>query len=71
MPGDEPTEEPEIRRRDHRNRSADIAATVVLLFAHAVLVALTLAVLGLMVMGTDPCCSVKCGDPAWPARFTD
>lgn len=68
MPGDEPTDEPEIRRHDQRNRSADIAATVVLLFAHAVLVGLTLAVLGLLVMGTDPCGEVKCGDQAWIGR---
>ena len=27
-----------------------------------------MALLGLFVMGTDPCGSVKCGDPAWIDR---
>ena len=28
----------------------------------------TIVLLGLLVMGTDPCGSVKCGDPAWIQR---
>jgi hypothetical protein len=51
-----------------RSRRADVAATVVLLIAHAFLVAATYALLGLLVMGTDPCGSVKCGDPVWIDR---
>jgi hypothetical protein len=51
-----------------RNRPADIAATVVLLIVHLFLFAATYALLGLLVMGTDPCGSVKCGDPVWIDR---
>ena len=51
-----------------RSHTADIAGTVVLLFVHAFLFAATIALLGLLVMGTDPCGYVKCGDPAWIDR---
>jgi hypothetical protein len=51
-----------------RNRPADIAATLVLLLVHGFLLGATVVVLGLLVMGTDPCGSVKCGDPAWIDR---
>ena len=51
-----------------RGRPADIAATVVLLIVHGLLLGATVVLLGLFVMGTDPCGSVKCGDPAWVDR---
>jgi hypothetical protein len=53
-----------------RNRPADIAATLVLLAVHGFLLAATVALLGLLVMGTDACGAVKCGDPAWIDRAT-
>jgi hypothetical protein len=46
-----------------RGRPADIAATLVLLIVHGALFLATIVLLGLLVMGTDPCGSVKCGDP--------
>lgn len=49
-------------------RPADVAATVVLLIVHSFLLAATYALLGLLVMGTDPCGSVRCGDPVWIDR---
>jgi hypothetical protein len=49
-------------------RTADIAATIVLLIVHGFLVAATYALLGLFVMVTDPCGSQRCGDPAWIDR---
>ena len=55
-------------RRGHRSRPADIAATLVLLIVHGALFGATIVLLGLLVMGTDPCGSVKCGDPAWIER---
>src|ERR1700758_4344585 len=55
-------------RRGHRSRPADIAATLVLLIVHGALFGATIVLLGLLVMGTDPCGSVKCGDPAWIQR---
>jgi|SRR5947209_5066212 len=51
-----------------RNRPANLAATLVLLLVHAFLFAATIALLDLLVMGTDPCGAVKCGDPAWIDR---
>jgi hypothetical protein len=51
-----------------RSRPADVAATVVLLIVHGFLLAATVVLLGLFVMRTDPCGSVKCGDPAWIDR---
>jgi Family of unknown function (DUF6264) len=47
---------------------ADIAATILLLFAHVALFGATVVLLSLLVMGTDPCGYVKCGDPAWIDR---
>jgi hypothetical protein len=51
-----------------RSRPADIAATLVLLTVHVFLLAATVALLALLVMGTDSCGAVKCGDPAWIDR---
>lgn len=51
-----------------RSRPADLAATLVLLVLHGFLYGATFGVLGLMVMTTDPCGSVKCGDAAWIDR---
>jgi hypothetical protein len=51
-----------------RSRPADIAVTLVLLVVHGFLLAATVVLLGLLVMGTDPCGAVKCGDPAWIDR---
>ena len=51
-----------------RSRTADIAATFVLLVVHGFVLAATAVLLGLLVMGTDPCGAVKCGDPAWIDR---
>lgn len=55
-------------RREQRGRTADVAATIVLLVVHGFLFAATIALLGLLVMGTDPCGAVKCGDGAWLNR---
>ncbi len=55
-------------RKSERNLAVDRTATVVLLAAQAFLVAVTIGLLGLFVMGTDPCGSQKCGDPAWIDR---
>jgi hypothetical protein len=49
-------------------KPANVAATVILLLVHGFLLAATVVLLGLFVMGTDPCGSVKCGDPAWIDR---
>ena len=54
--------------RVERSRPADIAATLVLLIVHGFLFGATVALLGLLVMGTDPCDYVKCGDEAWINR---
>ena len=54
--------------RGRRRRPADIAATLVLLIVHGGLFGATIVLLGLFVMVTDPCGSVKCGDPAWIDR---
>ncbi len=51
-----------------RSQPANIAATVVLLIVHGFLLGATVVLLGLLVMVTDPCGSVKCGDPAWIDR---
>jgi hypothetical protein len=51
-----------------QSRTADIAATLVLLIVHGLLLGTTAVLLGLLVMVTDPCGSVKCGDPAWIDR---
>ncbi|OBF13065.1 hypothetical protein A5730_00050 [Mycobacterium sp. ACS4054] len=51
-----------------RNPTADRIATVLLLAAQAFLIAVTVGLLGLFVMGTDPCGTRKCGDPAWIDR---
>ncbi|WP_260744600.1 hypothetical protein [Mycobacterium sp. SMC-2] len=48
-----------------RARPADLAATLILLILHGCLFGATFGLLGLLVMATDPCGSVKCGDPAW------
>ena len=53
-----------------QHRRADIAATVVLLVVHGFLFAATVALLGLLIMGTDACGAVQCGDPAWIDRAT-
>ena len=50
------------------SRTADIVSTIVLLMVHAFLWAATGALLGLLVMGTDPCGYQRCGDPAWIDR---
>jgi Family of unknown function (DUF6264) len=49
-------------------RPVDVTATVLLLVVHAFLVGVTVALLGLLVMVTDPCGSRHCGDPAWIDR---
>ncbi len=51
-----------------RSQPANIAATIVLLIVHLFLLGATVALLGLLVMGTDACGAVKCGDPAWMDR---
>jgi hypothetical protein len=51
-----------------RSQPANIAATLVLLIVHGLLLGATVVLLGLLVMVTDPCGSVKCGDPAWIDR---
>jgi hypothetical protein len=53
-----------------RSLSANIAATLVLLIVHGFLLGATVVLLGLLVMVTDPCGAVKCGDPAWLDRAT-
>ncbi len=50
------------------SRVGDTAATVVLLVVHAFLFGATVVLLSLLVMATDPCGSVPCGDPAWIDR---
>ena len=55
-------------RRGQRSQATDIAATLVLLIVHGFLFGATVVLLGLLVMGTDPCGYVKCGDPAWIDR---
>ncbi|OBB84517.1 DUF6264 family protein [Mycobacterium sp. 852002-30065_SCH5024008] len=54
--------------KSERNLAVDRTATIALLAVHAFLVAVTIGVLSLFVMGTDPCGSQKCGDPAWIDR---
>jgi hypothetical protein len=54
-----------------RSSTADIVATLVLLVIHGGLYAASFAVLGLLVMTTDPCGYQKCGDPAWIDRAMD
>ena len=54
-----------------RTSAADIVATCVLLVIHGGLYAASFALLGLLVMTTDPCGSRKCGDPAWIDRAMD
>jgi hypothetical protein len=46
-------------------RLVDIAATIVLLIGHVVLAFFAFLVVGLSVMGTDPCGYVQCGDQRW------
>ncbi|MGD1237146.1 DUF6264 family protein [Mycobacterium seoulense] len=55
-------------RNSRRNQAVDRTATLVLLAVQAFLVAVTIGLLSLFVMGTDPCGSQKCGDPAWINR---
>jgi hypothetical protein len=55
-------------RRGQRGQAADISATLVLLIVHGFLFGATVVLLSLLVMGTDPCGYVKCGDPAWIDR---
>lgn len=50
------------------SRASDIAVTIVLLMVHAFLWAATVALLDLLVMGTDSCGYQRCGDPAWIGR---
>lgn len=47
------------------SRSADIAATILLLLLHAALAFLGALGVGLSVMGLDPCGYVACGDERW------
>jgi hypothetical protein len=54
--------------RSSGRRLADVVATVALLVVHFLLFGGTITVLGLLVMGTDPCAYRKCGDPAWLDR---
>ncbi len=54
--------------KDERNLAVDRTATMVLLAVQAFLVAATIGLLSLFVMGTDPCGYRKCGDPAWIDR---
>jgi hypothetical protein len=51
-----------------RRPIADVLATVVLVIAHFALYGATFVVLGMLVMATDPCGYLKCGDPAWLDR---
>jgi hypothetical protein len=51
-----------------RSRPAHIASTLILLVVHAALFGATFALLGLLVMSTDACASVQCGDSAWIDR---
>lgn len=51
-----------------RGSTADIVVTSILLVIHGGLYAASFALLGLLVMTTDPCGSRKCGDPAWIDR---
>lgn len=51
-----------------RHKAAGTAATLVLLVLHACLYGVSLLVVGLLVMVTDPCGYQKCGDPAWLNR---
>jgi hypothetical protein len=51
-----------------RASRADVVVTILLLAAHGFLVAMTIGLLGLLVMGTDPCAYQNCGDPAWINR---
>jgi hypothetical protein len=48
-----------------RRRPVDIAATIVLLIGHAALALFTYLAAGLVVMGTDPCGYMRCGDQQW------
>jgi hypothetical protein len=61
-----PTEDPGAAT--DRSRTTHIAATLILLVVHAGLFGATLALLGLLVMSTDACGSVKCGDSTWIDR---
>ncbi|ORB73381.1 DUF6264 family protein [Mycobacterium scrofulaceum] len=54
--------------KSERNLAVDRTATVVLLAVQALLIAVTIGLLSLFVMGTDPCGYQKCGDPAWIDR---
>ncbi len=54
--------------KSERNLAVDRTATLVLLAVHAFLVAVTIGLLSLLVMGTDPCGYQKCGDQAWIDR---
>lgn len=54
--------------RGQRHTAVDRTATVVLLAVQAFLVAVTIGLLSVYVMVTDPCGSQKCGDPAWINR---
>ncbi|WP_231640304.1 MULTISPECIES: DUF6264 family protein [unclassified Mycobacterium] len=73
--GPMPTDDDEMQaainaysQKGQRNPTADRIATVLLLATQAFLVAVTVGLLGLFVMGTDPCGTQKCGDPAWIDR---
>jgi hypothetical protein len=55
-------------QRGPRGQVANISATLVLLIVHGCLFGATAMLLGLLVMVTDPCGPVQCGDPAWPDR---
>ncbi|BBX66096.1 hypothetical protein MSAS_52700 [Mycobacterium saskatchewanense] len=66
MPADDP--EAAHNKTGQQGQAADRVVTIVLLAAHAFLVTVTVGVLGMLVMATDPCGYRKCGDPAWIDR---
>lgn len=55
-------------RNSERGLAVDRIATVVLLALQGFLVAVTIGLLGMLVMATDPCGTQKCGDPEWINR---
>lgn len=55
-------------KKGQRHATADRIATALLLGVQALLVAVTIVLLSVYVMATDPCGYQKCGDPAWINR---
>ncbi|MEB3970264.1 DUF6264 family protein [Mycobacterium ulcerans] len=51
--------------RAKAHRAVNVTLTIALLVLHAFLFVVTMLVLGLLVMGTDPCGYQTCGDPSW------